>query len=862
MNVISRDSPAPRHAALFRRRGAPGGPLVLYLFLAVCVLWPYRSSQFRDAGDLGGILAGIVEAKNALREGQFPIRVAPRQLDGVRYPIFQYYANFPYTVTGALGVIGVNPYLAWKLAMLAALTTGGAFVYLSAYRLTRRVPAAMAGGVVFVVAPYVFTDLNARGAFAELVALNLLPVAFYATHRCFASPRLRYVLACAVAWTCVGMSHNITYLYGVVFLGLLFASMLGRRRRSLGRLARLASAGGLHAMLMSWYVVPQLSSLPLIEMYGQSFSPYEAAWLGSLDVLLASGPRSPAGSTTPNLGLQVGWAVLAGAGLATLGLLYPGRSRRRIKPITLRLLVLFAAAFFAAWSPVDFWKHLPKTFWFIQFPYRMLVFTTFIGSLLVTCGITLCFGRKFRAMPALVSVALAASASAAYVPSAGRLFRHYVREAMANPSMGGLYDYLLTGAAAAETAYVRSDIDLSLPQYALTRGDIRRVFEKARTALNVPPGATQLRLRGTVPQTFPPAEVLELELDGRWRRLPLEPGEAEFAIKLPDSLGDRPSFALTPRDAKGNMADLRLTCARYEGAAPEAVRLVPAEESRRLVRYGRRTKCRFESTDRVLLQLPVLYYPGLVRVEDYGVSLAVGNLGRFIAVELPPGKHRLEVRYVGARWANVVSAAGWIIVVGGVVLVARGRRRWRREPNAGPRFSLPLALLACAGAAVGGAVAFAVPQIRQQFGGDDKLHLVPSRVADPEHLAPHAFDGRSDTAWMVNGPEPATLSIETSRPRLIRGLRLHARKTSLRETWHTVHLSAFLNNWLAHDHVHALPDASRNDAEDLIFPRPLKIDRMLLTFTDPVVETLAGGRVGADAVNPGYTEIEILWADR
>ena len=46
------------------------------------------------------------EAKNALAEGQFPLRVAPKQNDGSRYPIFQYYGNLPYTVGGLLHHVG------------------------------------------------------------------------------------------------------------------------------------------------------------------------------------------------------------------------------------------------------------------------------------------------------------------------------------------------------------------------------------------------------------------------------------------------------------------------------------------------------------------------------------------------------------------------------------------------------------------------------------------------------------------------------------------------------------------------------------------------------------------------------------
>ncbi len=44
----------------------------------------------------------MIEAANALREGQFPPRVAPNVLGGKRYAMFTYYGQWPYGGPGAL----------------------------------------------------------------------------------------------------------------------------------------------------------------------------------------------------------------------------------------------------------------------------------------------------------------------------------------------------------------------------------------------------------------------------------------------------------------------------------------------------------------------------------------------------------------------------------------------------------------------------------------------------------------------------------------------------------------------------------------------------------------------------------------
>jgi hypothetical protein len=781
--------PCLAFAALTARLGKPTvarriALLAFYAVLACVVLWPYRGRDFRGAGDLTAFIAGTVEARNALREGQFPIRVAPHQLDRARYPLFQYYANFPYTVTGALHRAGLDPYAAWKLAMLAAFTAGGVFVHLSAHRITRSRITPLAAGASFVLAPYVFTDLNARGAIAELFAMNLLPVAFYATLRCLASRRRRYVVASAAAWTAVGLSHNITYLFGVILLGLFFTSMLDLRPRSRSRAMRLVAAGLLHTGLMLWYVVPQLKTLSLLEMSARSFSPAGPGALSTWDVLLAPILDSPADSTTPKLGLQIGWPVLGGVLLAVVGLVVArGRRFRPLRRHVMRLLALFAVAAIVAWSPLDFWDRVPRFFWFIQFPYRMLVFTTLLGAMLAACGISLCFrGRRVSVAVVAIFLAFVGASVVSYVPRAGLTFPNLIQEELANPVCGGLSDYILSDAAS------------------------------ARTALHAEPSQ----------------------------------------------------------------------------------RFVSLDEIRPRYRPGRRARVRFETSEAVLLQTPVLFYPGMMRVTDNGRSIPYGNIGRFVAVELAAGAHVIEVRYVGARWANWASGTVVVLVlVAGIGSAIRGQRQRRRKASTAhtpgqseavlrgappripgeqnPRSENPgrrgvwasgarflLALVAVFG---GGATAWAIRAAVERAAPEMPRVISASREL-PNAVAANAFDGRADTAWIVNGPEPASVTLTDSRAHTLRGLRLHARRTGLFEAWQVVRVVCSTHGWPSLDRTFELKNAARDGIIDVTFAEPVSADRIQLEFVYPVLETPDGRRLRPDQVNPGYTEIEILPADR
>jgi hypothetical protein len=272
----SRVNPIRRLARFLRRLAfrphAPLGPLVLYVLIAVGMLYPFWPPIFRGAGDLFTAIGRIVEADNALREGQFPVRVAPTQLGGARYPFFQFYGNFPFTFAAVVRRVlpGHDPYLAWKVTTVVALTCGGFFTWNLCRRLTRRGLPSVLAGVIFMTAPYMFADFVGRGAFTELVAFNLLPAVMYFAHRAFASPGVGNVCRSAVAWALLGMSHNITYLYGITFIGLWFLSYAKPNARFARRLSRTVVAGLVHGLLVAWYLAPQIILMKSLKIGDQN----------------------------------------------------------------------------------------------------------------------------------------------------------------------------------------------------------------------------------------------------------------------------------------------------------------------------------------------------------------------------------------------------------------------------------------------------------------------------------------------------------------------------------------------------------------------------------------------------------------
>jgi hypothetical protein len=675
-------------------------PLLLYLLLSTVVMLPLCCKWHHDA--VGGTdwfshLCGIIEARNALKEGQFPIRVAPTLHGGIRYPLFQFYGQLPYLVPALPHLFGLDPWWACRLTLLGGLTLGAFFAYRCAWLLTGAYYPSLAAGTFFLAGPYLLTDIHARFAYTEVLAICSLPVVFWLALRVFRSGSVSSVLLGGVVWSLLALTHNITFLYASAFYGIFFGSYLLSGRGSFRGLLRLGVAYGLGLLLSAWYYAPHVAEMRNLrigkEVTGVCGSPRFTNSLTPLWILLAPTMQSPPQSGTGRLGLQVGWPVLLGFGIVLSSLFSPRRGFATSRPLVVRVLVLFGAAFLLVWAPIDFWHYLPNVFCYVQFTYRLLAFTLLWGSFLVAFALTQVFGQAMTGQHLAACVLLAVLSMVPYLP-----------EQPVVPSA--------TGEALARIHHGYDNLDYVTGPYAVVRGTFRHdQANLAELAYWLDGRESQLRFRkfGYIPAAVR-GDILRLEgrtllasgsgvqVDLRLGERPLlrsmlRPGPFSLDIPIPVATGDRPAAfelrVLSAADvAAGKVAPIpgslplleltRITLTR-PGTKPIPP-LLPAENLRPVSQLGRVTVCQVQVAERTLVQLPVLWYARLLEVRDNGKRVSFRNLGQFVALELEAGKHVLEVRFVGLRWATWVSTVAWLgVLAASLVLTVRQLRRGRER---------------------------------------------------------------------------------------------------------------------------------------------------------------------------------------
>jgi hypothetical protein len=756
-----------RTASPRAQRRTLSGPLLLFALFGLFYTVPPQGS------DRIFHLSGIIEAANAIREGQFPPRVAPHLADGRRYPVFQFYGNFPYGLAGALSLLpGVDAYDAWKVVVFLAVTCAGFYAYRTSLLLTRQVWPSVVAGVVFVTAPYLSTDFRARFAYTEAVSFCLLPAVLFYSLRAFASPRRRFILSAAVAWSLLALSHNITNLYGSTLLGLFALTLAGPGvRKFAARLARVAAAYVLGVALSAWYVFPQLKVLDCIDMAvsNAGASPLgTTAWAPLYALVSPVLTVAPEAKNSPYLGVQVGWPILAAALLA---LLHVGRSllpaaRRRARARGLRppgpwmmarLLVALALAFFIVWSPVDFWRYLPRLFYNVQITYRILMFVVLWGSVLVGMALAAFWRGRPGGMPAGAAWACVLAAAVAAMPFQGwrleRLSSRTLRRLEASPTFG--------------------------------------------------PAEYQYR---TVPQRI----------------------------------------------------------AKYQLAVPPDAALLGVQDVSQRARVGRTTRLDLSLDRRSVVQLPVLFYPGLLDVRDNGRSTGCGHLDGLLALDLPPGRHELAVRFVGLRWANWGSGLSWLAVAGAGTAFAVTVLR-RRATRTLPRAQSRPAVLGWSAAAFGAAllvVPLSLPAASAYWARKSAQRsagiVLPSAEAFPGAKAINAFDDDPETEWVTPPGASAWLVLMPPEPRLVSAVELEPRQTELLAGWHRVTVVLYRGPRAVAAQTFDLPDAARRPLQVLTLERPAEADGIELRFAEPVTTTPDGDRqVRPESCYSGYREIRI-----
>ncbi len=388
--------------------------LALSIFAWAPLLHP---AYFFQAHDARHSIFYLVEFDQTLRDGYLWPRWSPDFAFGYGYPLFNLYAPLAIYAAEIVHLLGVS--MVWSVKTIYILSTIGAGVGM--YGFTRRLfgeNAALIAGLAYMFAPFHFVEIYVRSAYAEYVALMLLPLVLWAFTELIARPSPRRMALAGASYGVLALTHHSTFFTFTPFLLLyIFTLMIGTAKTNLrawGRqVAFNAGAGVLGVALAGIYIVPVLLEQKYIKIEQWTSGSYNFAehfvyFSQFLSPFWGYGYAGP--GPVDFMPYQIGIAIfgLAVVGTVALAAFAPQMRHRGT------MVIFVVATLFSIWlmSPLGepLWRALPVAA-LVQFPWRLLIITMLSAAVVIGGGVA---ALKLDGAPLMLSAVVLVLASYGY----------------------------------------------------------------------------------------------------------------------------------------------------------------------------------------------------------------------------------------------------------------------------------------------------------------------------------------------------------------------------------------------------------------------------------------------------------------
>jgi hypothetical protein len=676
--------------------------LLFYSLIICIVLAPiFSNDSLPNVIDYLTHMSAIIQAKMAIHEGQFPLRVAPVSHMGWYYPFYQFYSSSSYLLGGLYYQVlsPANPFTAYKLMLASAMMVSGLYMYRLAYSLVFSRKAALIASTIYLLSPYSIILVDRLGALNEAMALGVLPaVIFYTLKRLNHPEDDRTLLKMSIAWYVLATVHLITFIYSSLSVGLLTVFLAWHRENSFNRLLRVGIAYLLAVCLAAWFFAP----LILLQKSLIAHLTFSNPGLFSLYIPKLLSVFYPLANTTaglvgkngyidsmsqihPNLGLPIT--------LGLIGSIYLLSQYKRLlntkQAIFLgSVTVIFGATLGLMCAPLKVWDALPESFRVIQYSWRLMGQLGWMGSLM--CAFVLANNlnhRSFTLKAILLVVALIFSASVWLLHPMTKLDGLSIDSLNKLPTILNEelnVDMYVMNPKTSMSNFLIDNIALVQSSNTSINNQLLKLRNSiilSAAYLNVA-AAPFIFLQGALLPTYKqPYPKLNALLDGKLvSSYQFKPGQFNWKIPFNKSNQNKAnqsaSIQFVGADAQSAKANIPI----YKmllGGFYQPIELVTLNS---VVPYCHKLKARSVCDVPVgssarLLELPLLYYPDMLDISvnhkkvNYKGILFQGDVITVIA-PIPGKVNHIEFTFRGLLWANFVSYVCWMmLLLCGVFLV-------------------------------------------------------------------------------------------------------------------------------------------------------------------------------------------------
>ena len=344
-------------------------------------------------------IARLFEMSKILGQGQIPPRWVPDLGFGYGFPLYNFYPPFVYYFGALLHAIGFSLINSTKLVIGFGFFFSGLFMYL--WTKNRfGILAGLFAAFLYMYAPYHAVDIYVRGALSEFFSFVFIPAVFWSLDRLAKKPSINKLLIGSLMLCLVILTHTLVMLQFALFLAAYILFLLWEQRKSFGKLLPyIVSFGILGFGLSAYFAIPsvlekqytlvdsiltkQLANYAIHFVCPSQF--WNSLW----------GYGGSAAGCLDGLSFQIGKIQLLVVILSILGIVWLFIKKQKHIALPLFIIVLFIFSLFIQTEYAKFiWDHL-SPWWYIQFPWRFLLFSAVFSSFLGGCVLSIVQKKQF-----------------------------------------------------------------------------------------------------------------------------------------------------------------------------------------------------------------------------------------------------------------------------------------------------------------------------------------------------------------------------------------------------------------------------------------------------------------------------------
>lgn len=343
--------------------------ILLIILLSTVALWPFFKPGFFTTHDGEWMVVRFSAFHQALTSGQIPVRFTERLNNNYGYPVLNFLYPLPFYISEIPKLVGFNFQNSVKITFIFSSILSSIFMYLALKEKFSKT-ASLAGGVVYLFAPYRMVDLYVRGSLGENLAFMFLPLILLSIFK-IAKNKTIYRPVLSVFFACLILSHNVIALFFVPFFILAAFILMGKKFK----IAILYFIlGGLAA---SFFTIPAIHDLKYVRLSQINVADAVDHLVPPSKLLISPWNYGPSPSSSDGFSPQIG---ILSALIFSLSVILNLRGKINRK-------VLLAQALFIGCLVMIL--PISKHFWnlqllnnSVQYPWRLLAVIVFITAIL------------------------------------------------------------------------------------------------------------------------------------------------------------------------------------------------------------------------------------------------------------------------------------------------------------------------------------------------------------------------------------------------------------------------------------------------------------------------------------------------